>query len=110
MSITPPGEPGKRPKPPITIPHVVATREPSSELDQYITRDLLLQCQNGEYYKCPRCNFQTQDAELMINHLQEEINAAITRLAQISEERRPGLPRLQTQMPGKTPPQLGEDK
>jgi len=72
------------PAPPLPIaPFVVATREGGSEGDQLITQQLLEASRQGDGYKCLRCTFETPDPEAMINHLAEEINQAMLRIANL---------------------------
>lgn len=56
---------------------VVVTTGPSRPDDEMMTRNLLASTLQGDTYKCPRCAFNTQNPEEMIQHLADEMNKSI---------------------------------
>jgi len=75
---------------PLAVPFVIPSREPSSEADRLITQQMLEASRQGDTYSCQRCDFTTPDPEAMINHLADEINQAMSRIANLPA-RDPGI-------------------
>jgi hypothetical protein len=55
-----------------------------SPLDVEATKAILQQAWTGENYKCPKCDYATEDANLMLAHLVEEINQSLVKLKQLT--------------------------
>lgn len=55
-----------------------------SPLDVEATKAILQQAWTGESYKCPKCDYATEDANLMIAHLCEEINQSLERIKKLT--------------------------
>lgn len=66
------------------LPRVYVTREPKDEADVLATKALLQQYTQDDGFHCPICGVVIKNPEEAVNHLAEEINTALDKLAKLA--------------------------
>ncbi|MBA7563199.1 hypothetical protein ES708_04852 [subsurface metagenome] len=77
----------------LQVPRVRLVRGSQQEQDRLATQAMLDAWQTPDGWKCPRCPYSTTNADDFLEHLETEINQAMTKVAGIGSHGRKPPPR-----------------